>query len=267
MANLSNAMAGIYSLEQLADNNTIIHRLHPLVKIITTVVFIFVVISFDRYDLSGLIPFIFFPVILMALSETPYKPLLYRMAVALPFSVFAGAANIFFDRGIAFSLMGIGVSYGAISFASIIFKTLLTVMIVLILIATTSMPDISYQLNRLKVPNVFVMQLTMTYRYLAVLMEEAVNMYRSYILRSPKQKGIRMKDMGIFVGQLILRSMDRAERIYSALKCRGFNGSYSCHASSPVLSGDYIYLVIVCAAVFLLRFMNFSIMMGDLLSR
>jgi len=267
MVNLSNAMAGISSLEQLADNNTIIHKLHPLVKIITTIVFIFVVISFDRYDLSGLIPFIFFPVIMMALSETPYKPLLYRMAVALPFSVFAGAANIFFDRGIAFSLMGIGVSYGVISFTSIIFKTLLTVMIVLILIATTSMTDISYQLNRLKVPNILVMQLTMTYRYLAVLTEEAVNMYRSYILRSPKQKGIRMHDMGVFVGQLLLRSMDRAERVYSAMKCRGFNGSYSYHAVSPVLSGDYIYLGIVCAAVFLLRFMNFSILMGDLLSR
>jgi len=267
MPNLSNAMAGIYSLEQLADKKTIIHSLHPLVKIITTIVYIFVVISFDRYDLSGLIPFIFFPVILMALSETPYKPLLYRLAVALPFSIFAGLANVFFDRGIAISFMGIGLSYGTISFASIIFKTLLTVMIVLILIATTSMTDISYQLNRLKVPTILVMQLTMTYRYLTVLMEEAVNMYRSYVLRSPKQKGIRMHDMGVFVGQLLLRSMDRAERVYSAMKCRGFNGTYSCHTLSPIFSRDYVYVIVVCAAIFFLRFTNLSILIGNLLSR
>ncbi|MDP2844077.1 MAG: cobalt ECF transporter T component CbiQ, partial [Acetobacterium sp.] len=83
-------MNTINSLEEMADGNTIIHHLHPMVKLITTMLYLVLVISFSPYNITGLMVFAFYPVILMALSEIPYKPLLKRLLVALPFSFFAG---------------------------------------------------------------------------------------------------------------------------------------------------------------------------------
>lgn len=44
-----------------------------------------------------------------------------------------------------------------------------------------------------------------------------------------------MKDMGIFVGQLLLKSFDRAESIYVAMKCRGYDGNLSVCQTQPDL--------------------------------
>lgn len=83
-------MNTINSLEEMAEGDTIIHRLHPMVKLITTMLYLVLVISFNPYNITGLMVFAFYPVILMALAEIPYKPLLKRLLVALPFSFLQG---------------------------------------------------------------------------------------------------------------------------------------------------------------------------------
>jgi len=49
----------------------------------------------------------------------------------------------------------------------------------------------------------------------------------AYLLRSPDKKGIEMRDMGSFAGQLLIHSFDRAEQVYNAMKCRGYTSGYS----------------------------------------
>ena len=262
MANIKNAAVGINSLEDLENNDTVIHALHPGVKIITTFIYLVMVISFNRYALGRLIPYVFYAVVLIALAEIPYGLLLKRLLIALPFSFLAGVSNIFFDRTGAFLFYGFTVTYGMISFVVIILKTLLCVSAVMILIATTSLTDISYQLVRMNIPSIFIMQLTMTYRYITVLLQEAGTMYTAYILRSPKQKGIRMKDMGSFVGQLLLRSIDRAERVYYAMKCRGFNGAFHYSSAKKFSRKDYLYLIIISALMIALRFIDINALIG-----
>ena len=74
----------------------------------------------------------------------------------------------------------------------------------------------------------------------------------AYRLRSNGEKGIRMKDMGSFLGQLLLRSFDRAERVYTAMACRGFSGRYS-EQKKPMALRDWLLLAAACGAVWLLR--------------
>ena len=162
MANISDSMSTINSLEEMADGQTIIHRLHPMVKLVITLLYIVLVVSFNPYNLTGLVFFAFYPVILMALAEIPYKPLLTRLLVALPFALFAGISNIIFDRDLLFLVGTVPVTTGVISFLSIMIKTVFTVMAVLILIATTSLPQISYQLLSIKVPKLIVEQIMLT---------------------------------------------------------------------------------------------------------
>lgn len=264
MSKLTISLNKINSLEELSEGKTAIHNIHPLVKIITTTVFLVVVISFHKYNVSGLMPYFIYLVLLMSMGEIPYKSVFSRLLIALPFSFFAGLSNIFLDISIAYYMVEIPITYGFISFTSIIIKTALTVMAVLILVATTPMDKIAHELIRIKIPKIFVMQIMLTYRYIGVLIAEASNMVTAYHLRSIKQKGIKLGHIGSFMGQLLLRSFDKAEKVYFAMKCRGFNGEYICAISSKMSVSDYIYLITLSGIFILMRFINISVLVGSL---
>ncbi|MEL7657053.1 MAG: cobalt ECF transporter T component CbiQ [Bacillota bacterium] len=264
MSKLVDSLNRIQSLEELADGKTMIHRIHPMAKMITTIFFLVVVISFDKYNISGLIPFFIYPILLMALGEIPYRSVLSRLVIALPFSFFAGLSNPFLDRGTAYILIGFSVSWGILSFASIILKTILTVMAVLILIATTPMDKIAHQLIRIRIPKIFVMQLMLTYRYISLLITEAGNMMKAYHLRSSQQKGIQLAHIGTFMGQLLLRSFERSEKVYAAMKCRGYNGEYHSAVTEKMKPWDFLYSLLLCIGFLLMRWVNISMLIGNL---
>jgi cobalt/nickel transport system permease protein len=200
----------------------------------------------------------------MPLSGTPYRPLVKRLATALPFALMGGIGNLIGMRSTAFTLGSVPVSYGMVSFVSIMLKTLFSVLAVLILIATTSFVEVVHQLERLGVPSIICLQFVMSYRYLSVLLKEASSMLTAYALRSPGQRGIRMKHTGGFLGQLILRSFDRAGRVYQAMKCRGFHGV--CRAGKTDLPKirDWLYIALFLPLLFTLRFFNLSLFFAGL---
>ena len=66
----------------------------------------------------------------------------------------------------------------------------------------------------------------MTYRYVTVLLEEVNRITQAYSLRAPNQKGIHYKVWGTLTGQVLLRSMDRANAVYESMLLRGYDGSF-----------------------------------------
>ncbi len=265
MSDIKKSLLQISTLEELTQKNTPIHKLQPSVKLITTVIYLIVIISYSPHQISGLIPYIFYPIILMTIGEIPFKPLFQRIVIALPFTLFTGISNLIFSREIAFSIWNIVITEGMVSFCSILLKTILTVMAVLILIATTSINDLVYVMISFKIPSIIVIQIMMTYRYIRVLLEEISVMYHAYILRAPKEKGIKLKDMGSFLGQLIIRSFDRADRIYDAMKCKGFEGSFLFSKKDRITKKGWIYITVVGCLLMLMRFVNMSEVIGKLL--
>ncbi len=253
MADLRSKIREIYSLEQLSGGGSVVHARHPLVKMISTLLYIVLVVSFGRTEFGRLIPFIFYPVVLMALSDTPWPIVLKRVAVALPFVLLAGISNVIFDTQTAFTVSGVAVSYGVISFFSIIFRTFLCVTAVLIMVAVTPFSQLADELRRLHVPDIFVSLFEMTYRYIGALIEEASTMYTAYMLRSIKHKGLQMRHMGSFVGQILIRSFDRAERVYGAMKCRGYTNNNIKKRPRPLKKADFVYLSIATVPFILLR--------------
>jgi cobalt/nickel transport system permease protein len=236
----------IYALEQLSNGDTCVHRLHSIVKLLVTTVFIVTVASFDRYAIWQLAPYIFYPTLMMALSETPYSMLLKRFLIALPFCLFAGIANVIFDPTPAITMGAAVISYGMISLITLIFKTYLCVMAVLILVSVTPLAEITDAMRRLKVPGIFVTIFEMTYRYIGVLFAEAYSMYIAYTLRSGGGRGIAMRDMGGFAGQLLLRSVDRADRVYNAMRCRGYTPDAARQGGKRMRWQDILFCAAVC---------------------
>ncbi len=264
MSSINKSMIQITALEDLARKDTPLHRLQSSVKLMVTVIYVLTVISFRSNSVSGLIPFICFPVFLMILGEIPMKPLAARCMIALPFAFFAGVSNLILSRDIVFYIGRIAITEGVISFCSLLLKTILTVMFVLILVSTTSMNDLLYTLIGFHFPSIIVIQIMMTYRYMSILLEEISVMYHAYLLRAPKEKGIKLKDMGPFLGQLILRSFDRADRIYQAMKCRGFEGGITFSKQEKLKLNGWIIIVSVGSILLVLRFINVSEMIGQL---
>lgn len=256
MASIHQSIRKITALEELAHKDTPINRQAPAVKLAIAFVYIILVISYRPLDLNGLLLYACFPVFFMIIGEVPLRPLIVRCLFALPFAVFAGISNLILSREVFMHIGGFGITEGMITFTSLLIKTILTVMAVLILIATTGMNDLIYALYGIHVPSVIIVLLMMTYRYLGLLSEEVSLMYHAYMLRAPKEKGIRLRDIGPFLGQLILRSFDRADRIYHAMQCRGFEGRLAFSKKKRLRAKDWILMIAIGVAMILLRFVN-----------
>ena len=55
MNKLGNALYEIHHMDMLAAKDQWVNRLHPLVKLVLTIVFLTVTMSFQKYDLTGLL--------------------------------------------------------------------------------------------------------------------------------------------------------------------------------------------------------------------
>ena len=253
MSDIGYRLHELRTMESLAAGQTAVHRLHPSAKLLSTFIFIAVVVSFGRHDFVRLTPYLFYPFVMMALAELPYKLLLSRVLIALPFCMFAGLSNALFDRTAAFAVGGITISSGVLSLATVLLKMYLCVMAALLLVATTRFSDLTAQLRRFRVPATFVLVFEVTFRYIGVLLAEVYSMLTAYKLRSGVKKALDMRHMGSFVGQLLLRGFDRAERVYAAMRCRGYSLDHIAPARRRFLISDAAALVAIVLPSMLLR--------------
>jgi cobalt/nickel transport system permease protein len=255
MSDISARIHDLKTLESLSTGKTAVHRLHPLAKLLSAFLYITLVASFGRYEFARLTPYLFYPFVMMALAELPYRLLLSRVLIALPFCLFAGIINAIIDRGTALIIGGVTVSFGVLSLATILLKTYLCVMAALLLIATTPFTELTAQLRRLHVPKVFVMVFEMTYRYIGVVFEEVSSMTTAYRLRSGNRKSLEMKHMGSFAGQILLRGLDRAQRVQAAMCSRGYSLEQIPPQRLRLSCKDILALAAICLPSLLMRFL------------
>ncbi|MBZ4688082.1 MAG: cobalt/nickel transport system permease protein [Clostridia bacterium] len=265
MPNLVESLYNIRILDELAEKRTIIHNIHPLMKVLTTGVYLMVTVSFGKYELSGLLPLIFYPVVLITLADIPIVPIFKRVLLVLPLIIGIGLFNPLFDKNPMIVLPWIQISGGWISFFSILIKGFLTILAALILIATTGMTRIASALRIMRIPRLFIMQLLLTYRYISVLIEEVGRVVRAYSLRSPGEKGIRFSNWGSLTGQLLIRTLERAQRVYHSMCCRGFAGEYNVGREKGMGIGDIVYFVGWSLYFVIIRYFNIPAMIGSLM--
>lgn len=229
--------------DRLASQTTRIHRLDARAKLLTTLLFVLTVVSFDRYAVGALIPLAFYPVWLLSSGRIPLDYLTLKLALVAPFALLLGAANPLVDTAPYTSCCGIAISGGWVSFASILLRFALTVSAALLLVAVTGFGRLCAAMSRLGVPQVLVVQLLFLYRYLFVLTAETGRLVRARALRSVGRRGQGLGSYGPLVGHLALRTMARAQRIYQAMACRGFAGEIPCHQPTRWRWQESLFLI------------------------
>lgn len=264
MSLLERSILDIRNLDLMARGTGWMYQLDPRAKLITTLVFLFTVVSVDKYALAQLVPFLIYPIVLVAAADLPIGYFLKKICLVAPFAVLVGMFNPLLDRSIMLHIGPVSISGGWISFASLLFRFGLTVGTALILIGLTGFTGLCLALEKLRVPRVFVLQLLFLYRYLFVLADEALRMSRARELRTFDTKGPGLKTFSSMAGHLLLKATDRAERIHQAMRCRGFEGSIHLPAATAFGIRDLLFVLGWSLLFLLFRLYNIPHIIGTM---
>lgn len=88
---------------------------------------------------------------------------------------------------------------------------------------TTSFTDMVHVLRVVRVPGLLVTTITLMHRYLHVLGDESNRMRRARASRTfARHRPLEWHTRASVIGQLFVRASERAERVYGAMRARGW---------------------------------------------
>jgi cobalt/nickel transport system permease protein len=227
----------VHWIDQYHKGTSPVHRLDARVKLVLTIVYILVasLLSVGAWPAYALL--FAFAVTATLASGLELPLVLRRSLVVLPFAL-AAVTVIFTTEGAVAFTVSLGswqlraTEPGLVRFFSILLKSWLSVQMAVILAATTPFPDLMAAMRSLHFPRILVAIISFMWRYIFVLVDEAMRLSRARDARSAVRPGHkaggsipwRAKVVGGMAGNLFLRSYARSERIYQAMTARGYQG-------------------------------------------
>ncbi|MBR2188777.1 MAG: cobalt ECF transporter T component CbiQ [Eubacterium sp.] len=262
MNKMNQALRELSQMDDLAAQHSVIHDRNAAAKLLSTIVYILAAVSFSKYDLAGLIPMVLWPVFLFQLSGIPVRLCFYKPRVILPLVMAVGLLNPFFDKTPLLYLGSVPVSGGVVSMLTLMLKGIFCLMASFLLMASTPVDSLCAALRNWHVPGILVTLFLLTYRYIGVMTEELAVMTDAYHLRAPGQKGIHVSAWGSFLGQLLLRSMDRAQELYASMQLRGYHGHFHYAPWKPFDRRDAVYVALNMVFFVVVRFVPVASLIG-----
>lgn len=266
MPSLEEGLYDLGRLDQLAYADTPVHTIDPRAKVVTTIVFLVCVVSFDKYAVLAMLPLAIYPLFLAMDADLPLRFLGRKLLAVAPFAIVIGMFNPLLDQEVVVQIGRFAITGGWLSFFSILLRFALTTMAALVLIATTSFTGVCMALEKLGMPDVLVTQLLLLYRYIFVLGEETMRLARARALRSFGDRGLGMRVYSQMLGSLLLRTYARAQRIYQAMLARGFDGSVRVMRTLHFTARDTVFMLGWSTALVLMRVYNVPLILGDLIT-
>jgi cobalt/nickel transport system permease protein len=248
----------VHFLDPYRTRSSPVHAFDPSLKLVFVLLFIFT---------NALLPVGAWPVYILMyalvlaaviLSELGVAYVLKRSALALPF-VLAALPLLFTVPGrtlLSFSIGAWDLSLsqpGLERFLSIALKSWISVQVAILLASTTPFPDLLLAMRAIKIPRILVSVFGLMWRYLFVLVDEALRLMRARTARSGQsvQPGLktggtlrwRARVTGGMAGSLFLRGIERSDRIYMAMVSRGYDGEVRTASTPKIKPMDWIALV------------------------
>ena len=214
--------------------------------------FVLFVLTLGKYDFNGGVAYAAFPLFVILANNMPVKTILGRLALLSPFIIMIAAANPFFDRRPFLCLGEITLTAGTVSGLVIVGKSLVLVTAVITLSMIVPFHRLCDALRGFRVPEVFITQLVLLYRYSFLLFEEAMALQKARNMRSFGGNGKEFFTTAKMLGSLLLRTNERGERIYRGMLARGFNGTVHHAGDEPFRGKDMLFVaaaVIVFAGI------------------
>lgn len=236
-------------LEVFAQGETVIHRLDPRAKLLAFFP-LSVILALSKgfaLPLAGLA----IGVVFALGAKLDPRALINRLAGANLFVVFLW---VFLPLSFA---IGPYLFFGPvkISIAGIFFTLSLTIkinaiiLLTISLLGTTQAFSLAHALIHLKAPVKLVYLFFFSYRYITLLHEEYLRLHQALVVRSfhPDTSLHTYKTYACLIGMLLVRSYERAARIYHAMLCRGFDGRFPVFAHFTIQRRDCLFLCVMLA--------------------
>ncbi len=228
-------------IDRFAGLDSPLHLLEARTKLLGFTALILAVLWIPAGSDFAFFAYFFLTAILLGVSQIPLAYVVARTLVILPFIVLATLAAPW--KGIG----GLSVLF---------FRAVLCLMLLILLTNTTRFVELLRGLRKLGCPQVLVLNLSFLYRYLFVLTEEVMRMRQARDCRrvGRAHTGHELKLLGSMLGTLLLRSFERAERMYQAMLSRGYSGEFRVSAPRCFSWGDLAFLAGVAITIYVTFF-------------
>lgn len=237
-----------------------IAALDPRMRILLAAIYAIVVVALS--NLWVLTAALSLSLSLLALSGLPTKKTLKRMAMMDSFIIFMLLMLPFTMPGDPmFSLWGLEASWQGLWRAVEIALTANAVILaVMTLVGTMEPVTMGHALFALKTPERLVHLMMFTIRYIDVLREEYQRLRTSMKLRGfrPGTNWHTYRTFGYLVGMMLVRAIERSERILAAMKCRGFSGRIVLLEEFRLQRADLLFAATLIAALATLIWAEFA---------
>ncbi|MCK5163458.1 MAG: cobalt ECF transporter T component CbiQ [Desulfobacula sp.] len=214
--------------EKFASGQSFIHQLDPKIRIIASIVLSFAVALCDNLYIAGC--YFIISLILIMMAKLKWIDVVNRLKPVFWFLLMIWIIlPLTFDGEVIYQYSWLRITGpGVILCCKITIKSITILLLFTALIATMTIASLGNGLHRIYVPDKMVFLLLMSYRYIAVIEEE----YKR-LLRAAKFRGFKpgtnlhsYKTFAYLAGMLFVRASLRAQRVYQAMLCRGFNQKF-----------------------------------------
>jgi cobalt/nickel transport system permease protein len=243
-------------LDPYRPGESVLHTLDSRVKFILTVAFILAVAFTPTATWPVYVLLLTIALAAAVTSELGVTYALKRALLAAPFAL-AALPSLFTLPGAALFAVQIGswtltaTEPGLQRLLSVMLKSWISMQAAILLTATTRFPDLLIAMRAVRVPRLLVAIFGLMWRYLFVLVDEAIRLIRARDARSGspagrggRSVGWRARVTGSMVGNLFLRGYERSERIYAAMTARGYDGEVRTFPLPPLDAAQVIVLIL-----------------------
>lgn len=269
MTALEKAQLALRSAERASrGGNGLLHRRDPRATTLATLAYVATVLSVAPTSLPSLLLLGVFPIVGSSLAGIAYLTVVRRSLYALPLVLLVGAANPLLKREPMLLVGSVAISSGWVEFVAIGVRGLLSIQMAIVLLVGTGFYRIIRGLRRMGLPTMLASQLLLVYRYVGVLVDEAIDMERARASRSYGRRGFGPRMWGVVAGQLLLRAAERARRVHMAMMARGFMGEMPTTVAADSggwRAADTFFLLLCCTAFAACRLVNVDALFGHVM--
>ena len=208
--------------------DTVIHRLDPRCRLLLGAAFSLLVALSGDFAVLGLGALL--GALVVVLARIPGVPLAKRL---LRLNTFMAVVFILvpatYPGRPAFTVWTLSYSWEGLAWcAALVLKANAIVLAFTALLGTVELFELGHAFEHLHVPDKLIHLFMFTLRYLDVLHHEHESLLRSMKARAfrPRMSRHTYAGYGNLVAMLLVRSLERSERILAAMKCRGFRGRF-----------------------------------------
>lgn len=247
--NLSRGMNFAAFAEDSARAGGLLQGVDPRVKVVGT--FAVIVAVALTHSLAAIAGSFIFAIVLAALSRI--SPFQLARWVWMPVFLFTGCIAlpaIFLTPGDPIRAGWPITVQGLRTAGFLLLRSETAVNLSTLLVLTTRWAYILKALRVLRVPVVFVVILGMTYRYLFVILETALDMFESResrtvgVLEGPDRRRLATATIGV----LLSKSYQLSTDVHLAMQSRGFRGEVYILDDFEFRNADWTWIIFFCAA-------------------